>query len=56
MRSRVATLRRVVKGDLRIEFLRQELTPYSGLELLRAPLGSVRGPGAEYGDYVHQKP
>jgi len=35
MRLRVATLRRAVKGDLRIEFVRQELTSYSGLELLR---------------------
>jgi DDE family transposase len=35
MRLSVATLRRVVKGDLRVEFVRQELTSYSGLELLR---------------------
>jgi hypothetical protein len=35
MRLSVATLRRVVKGDLRVEFMRQELTSYSGLELLR---------------------
>lgn len=35
MRLNVARLRRVVKGDLRIEFTRQELTSYSGLELVR---------------------
>lgn len=35
MRLRVASLRRRVKGDLRVEFVRQELTSYSGLELLR---------------------
>ncbi len=35
MRLRLASLRRIVKGDLRVEFVRQELTSYSGLELLR---------------------
>jgi hypothetical protein len=35
MRLSVASLRRVVKGDLRIEFRRQALSSYSGLELLR---------------------
>jgi hypothetical protein len=35
MRLSVASLRRVVKGDVRIEFVRQELTSYGGLELLR---------------------
>ncbi|MFQ5521188.1 MAG: IS1380 family transposase [Candidatus Methylomirabilia bacterium] len=35
MRLRIAGLRRVVKGDLRIEFVRQDLTSYGGLELLR---------------------
>jgi len=35
MRLSVATLRRVVKSDLRIEFVRQQLTSYGGLELLR---------------------
>ncbi len=35
MRLRIASLRRVVKGDLRIEFVRQDLTSYGGLELLR---------------------
>src|SRR5215831_17905762 len=35
MRLGVASLRRVVKGDLRIEFVRQDLTSYGGLELLR---------------------
>ena len=32
---RVASLRRRVKGDLRVEFVRQELISCSGLELLR---------------------
>jgi hypothetical protein len=41
MRLSVATLRRVVKGDLQIEFARQELTSYSGLELLRRYLRQV---------------
>jgi hypothetical protein len=31
----IASLRRVVKGDLRIEFVPQDLTSYGGLELLR---------------------
>ena len=35
MRLRLTSLRRRVKGDLRVEFVRQELTSYSGLELLR---------------------
>ncbi|MGH7364221.1 MAG: IS1380 family transposase [Candidatus Methylomirabilaceae bacterium] len=35
MRLRIATLRRVVKADLPIEFVRQDLTSYSGLEPLR---------------------
>jgi hypothetical protein len=35
MRLSVASLRRVVKGDLRIEFVEQALTSYGGLELLR---------------------
>jgi len=35
MRFNVASLRKVVKRDLRIEFVSQELTSYSGLELLR---------------------
>lgn len=35
MRLRLATVRRRVKGDLRVEFVPQELTSYSGLELLR---------------------
>src|SRR5262245_66569720 len=35
MRLSVATLRRVVKSDLRIEFVPQQLTSYGGLELLR---------------------
>src|SRR6266699_7069777 len=35
MRLSVASLRRMIKGKLQIEFVRQELTSYSGLELLR---------------------
>ncbi len=35
MRLRIASLRRVVKGDLPIEFVQQDLTSYGGLELLR---------------------
>ncbi len=35
MRLSVRSLPRVVKGDLRIEFVRQDLTSYGGLELLR---------------------
>jgi hypothetical protein len=35
MRLSVRSLRRVVKGDLPIEFVRQELTSYGGLELVR---------------------
>jgi hypothetical protein len=33
MRLTVRSLRQVVKGDLRIEFVRQQLTSYGGLEL-----------------------
>jgi hypothetical protein len=35
MRLRIASLRRPVKADLPIEFVRQDLTSYGGLELLR---------------------
>ena len=35
MRLSVLSLRRMVKGTLHVEFVRQELTSYSGLELLR---------------------
>ena len=35
MRLSVRSLRRVVKGDLAIEFVQQDLTSYGGLELLR---------------------
>jgi hypothetical protein len=34
MRLKVRSLRRVVKGDLAIEFAPQQLTSYAGLELL----------------------
>ena len=45
MRLSVASLRRVVKRDLPIEFVRQELTSYGGLELLRRYLQRVDLPG-----------
>ena len=35
MRLSVASLRRMVKRPLHVEFTHQELTSYSGLELLR---------------------
>ena len=35
MRLSVASLRRMVKRPLHVEFTRQQLTSYSGLELLR---------------------
>ena len=35
MRLSVASLRRMIKGKLRVEFVDQDLTSYSGLELLR---------------------
>src|SRR5437867_12587448 len=35
MRLSVRSLRRVVKGDLPVEFVRQDLTSYGGLELVR---------------------
>ena len=35
MRLSVRSLRRVVKGDLPIEFVPQDLTSYGGLELVR---------------------
>jgi MYXO-CTERM domain-containing protein len=35
MRLNVASLRRLVKGNLHVEFVHHELTSYSGLELLR---------------------
>ena len=41
MRLSVASLRRVVKRDLPIEFVPQELTSYGGLELLRRYLRRV---------------
>ena len=35
MRLSVARLRRMFKGNLHVEFVRQDLTSYTGLELLR---------------------
>ena len=35
MRLSVASLRRMIKGKLSVEFVHQEVTSYSGLELLR---------------------
>jgi len=59
MRLNVASLRRLVKGKLHVEFMRQELTSYSGLELLRRYLwhldlprrlrGACAGMGGDYG-------
>ena len=45
MRLSVASLRRVVKRDLPIEFVPQELTSYGGLELLRRYLQQIDLPG-----------
>jgi MYXO-CTERM domain-containing protein len=41
MRLSVASLRRMIKGNLHVEFVRQDLTSYSGLELLRRYLRRV---------------
>ena len=41
MRLRVAGLGRVVKRDFRIEFGREQLTSYGGLELLRRYFQSI---------------
>ena len=59
MRLNVASLHRLVKGKLHVEFVRQELTSYSGLELLRRYLrqhdlpsrlrGACAGTGGDYG-------
>src|SRR5882724_12394442 len=59
MRLSVASLRRMVKGKLPVEFVRQELTSYSGLELLRCYLrqrdlprrlrAACAGTGGDYG-------
>lgn len=58
MRLNVATLRRVVKRDLSIEFVPQQLTSYGGLELLRRyvrrldlPARLARACAALGGDY-----
>src|SRR5439155_689799 len=42
MRLSVASLRRMIKGKLHVEFVRQELTSYSGLEVLRRYLQQRR--------------
>ena len=42
MRLSVGTLRQVVKRDLPIAFVAQQLTPYGGLELLRRYLREIR--------------
>jgi hypothetical protein len=59
MRLSVASLPRMVKGKLHVEFVRQELTSYSGLELLRCYLrqrdlprrlrAACAGTGGDYG-------
>src|SRR3972149_5658330 len=41
MRLSVASLRRVVKGDLTIQFVPQALTSYGGLELLQRYVGQI---------------
>src|ERR1700747_3346540 len=58
MRLSVASLRRMIKRKLHIEFVRQELTSYSGLELLRRYLHQLdlpcrlrRAAAATGGDY-----
>ena len=35
MRLRISSLRRIVKKNLSIEFVQQDLTSYGGLELVR---------------------
>jgi hypothetical protein len=59
MRLNVASLCRLVQGKLHVEFVRQELTSYSGLELLRRYLrhadlprrlrAACAGMGGDYG-------
>jgi Transposase DDE domain group 1 len=59
MRLSVATLRRMIKGNLQVQFVRHELTSYSGLELLRRYLrqldlpqrlrAACAGMGGDYG-------
>ena|SRR3989441_1106425 len=59
MRLSVASLRRMIKGNLHVEFVRQDLTSYSGLELLRRYLrqldlprrlrAACAGTGGDYG-------
>jgi len=44
MRLSVASLRRMIKGKLHVEFVRQELTSYSGLEVLRRYLRQLELP------------
>src|SRR5262245_49073147 len=58
MRLSVASLQRLVKRKLHVEFVEQELTSYSGLELLRCYLRQLNVPqrlgaacGAMGGDY-----
>ena len=41
MHLKITTLRRVVKGDLAIQFVPQALTSYGGLELLRRYLRRI---------------
>ena len=59
MRLSVASLRRMIKGKLQVEFVDQDLTSYSGLELLRRYLrqldlpnrlhAACTAPGGDYG-------
>ena len=45
MRLSVTSLRRMIKGKLQVEFVHQELTSYSALELLRRYLRQHDLPG-----------
>ncbi len=49
MRLTIATLRRVVKGDLTIQFVPQALTSYGGLELVGRNLRQI-----DLGARLHQ--
>src|SRR3989442_7823293 len=44
MRLSVTSLRRMIKGKLQVEFVRHELTSYSGLELVRRYLRQLDVP------------
>jgi hypothetical protein len=54
MRLSVATLRRLVKGDLRIEFVRQELTRTAGSNCSGGICGRSTCPVRQQGEYTGQ--